>query len=59
MHRCRDRAGRVIRIDVVALATLIEADRTDHRDEAVAQEIIDDGGIHTDDVADEADILAL
>ena len=59
VHRCRDRAGRVIRVDVVALATLIEADRTDHRDEAVAQKIIDDGGIHTDDVADEADILSL
>ena len=59
VHRCRDCAGRIIRVDVVALATLIEADRTDHRDEAITQKIIDDGGIHTDDVTDEADVLAL
>ena len=59
MHRRRDGTGRVIGVDVIALATLIEADRTDHRDEAVAQQVIDDGGIHTDDVSDEADILSL
>ena len=59
MHRRRDRAGCIIRVDVVALATLIEADRTDHRDEAVTQKVVDDGGIHTDDVADETDVLSL
>ena len=59
VHRRRDRAGRIIRVDVVALAALIEADRTDHRDETVAQKIVDDGRIHTDDVADETDVLSL
>ena len=53
--RLGDRARDGVRVDVVGLPVLVDADRGDDRDEFLADEPLEDGGLDARDVADETE----
>ena len=57
-ERARDRAGRLVGVDVVRAAVAVGADRRDHRD-VVLRDVPDDAGVDALDPPDVADVLAL
>ena len=59
LHRFRDRAGRIIRIDIVGIVSVIRSNRTDDRYKACVKEGVQQCGVHRSHFPYKADICAV
>ena len=59
MHGLCDRAGRLIRIDVIGIKGVIQPDRCDDRQEILIKQVFNDLGIHFLDLTDKPDVFAV